>query len=155
LAAAVFQRAQKDRSPPQPRWTTRGSLATSLQSGFSRLNTSTALAVQRRLPFALATCSQLSYAGRMPESLPRPEVIITHESDLDGLVAGVLLQRLAAKLFDAQIPLEAYHYHTWRQREPREKSAWVTDLTFEQRLDRPSWLIIDHHVTDIAPRNGR
>ena len=25
--------------------------------------------------------------------LPKPEVILTHESDLDGLVAGVLLQR--------------------------------------------------------------
>jgi hypothetical protein len=31
----------------------------------------------------------------MISSLPRPDVIITHESDLDGLVAGVLLQRLA------------------------------------------------------------
>ena len=32
-------------------------------------------------------------------SLPRPEVILTHESDLDGLVSGVLLQRLAEKIF--------------------------------------------------------
>ncbi len=88
------------------------------------------------------------------ENLPRPDVIITHESDLDGLVAGVLLQRLARKIFGADIPLEAYHYNSWRQREPREKSAWVTDLTFEQRLDKPNWLIIDHHVTDVPPKNA-
>ena len=30
-------------------------------------------------------------------SLPQPDVILTHESDLDGLVAGVLLRRLARK----------------------------------------------------------
>ena len=32
-------------------------------------------------------------------TLPKPEVILTHESDLDGLFAGLLLQRLAKKLF--------------------------------------------------------
>src|SRR3954468_19712862 len=88
------------------------------------------------------------------DNLPKPEVIITHESDLDGLVAGVLLQRLARKLFGTEIPLEAFHYNSWKQREPREKSAWVTDLTFEQRLDRPGWVVIDHHVTDVAPKNA-
>lgn len=86
--------------------------------------------------------------------LPRPDVIFTHESDLDGLVAGVLLQRLAKKLFGADIPLEAYHYNFWKQREPREKAAWVTDLSFESRLDKPNWVVIDHHVTDVAPKNA-
>jgi oligoribonuclease NrnB/cAMP/cGMP phosphodiesterase (DHH superfamily) len=90
----------------------------------------------------------------MTTSLPKPDVIITHESDLDGLVAGVLLQRLARKLFGADIRLEACHYNFWRQRELRERSAWVTDLNFEQRLDRPNWAIIDHHVTDTAPKNS-
>lgn len=87
--------------------------------------------------------------------LPRPEVILTHESDLDGLISGVLLQRLARKLFGADVPLEAYHYHTWRQREAREASAWVCDLSFEGRLDKPNWVIIDHHATDITPRRAR
>ena len=32
--------------------------------------------------------------------LPRPDVILTHESDLDGLISGVLLKRLARKLFN-------------------------------------------------------
>jgi len=50
----------------------------------------------------------------MTKSLPRPEVIITHESDLDGLVSGVLLQRLAQKLFNTDVRLEAYNYHNWR-----------------------------------------
>jgi oligoribonuclease NrnB/cAMP/cGMP phosphodiesterase (DHH superfamily) len=90
----------------------------------------------------------------MTDSLPRPEVIITHESDLDGLIAGVLLQRLARKLFGAEIRLEAYHYNFWKQRDPREKAAWVTDLTFEPRLDRPGWVVIDHHVTDTPPKNA-
>src|SRR5678815_252337 len=86
--------------------------------------------------------------------LPRPDVIFTHESDLDGLVAGVLLQRLAKKMFGADVPLEAFHYNFWKQRDPREKAAWVTDLSFEARLDKPNWAIIDHHVTDVSPKNA-
>lgn len=85
-------------------------------------------------------------------NLPKPDVIITHESDLDGLVAGVLLRRLAKKLYGTEIPLEAYHYNYWKQREPRERAAWVTDLSFEPRLDKPGWAIIDHHVTESAPK---
>jgi oligoribonuclease NrnB/cAMP/cGMP phosphodiesterase (DHH superfamily) len=87
-------------------------------------------------------------------SLPRPEVILTHESDLDGLVAGVLLQRVARKLFNAEIRLEACNYNYWKQRDLRERSAWVTDLSFESRLDRANWVIIDHHVTDVPPKNA-
>jgi oligoribonuclease NrnB/cAMP/cGMP phosphodiesterase (DHH superfamily) len=30
----------------------------------------------------------------------------------------------------------------------RERAAWVTDLTFEQRLDRANWAVIDHHTTE-------
>lgn len=85
-------------------------------------------------------------------SLPKPEVIFTHESDLDGLVSGLLLQRLAARLFDEDIPLEAHHYHSWRQRNPKEKAAWVCDLSFEARLDKPNWVVIDHHPTEAKPK---
>ena len=84
-----------------------------------------------------------------------PDVVITHESDLDGLLAGVLLQRLARKLFDTDVRLEAYHYNLWKQRELREKSAWVTDFTFEARLDKPNWLVVDHHVTEVKPQNAQ
>jgi nanoRNase/pAp phosphatase (c-di-AMP/oligoRNAs hydrolase) len=87
--------------------------------------------------------------------LPHPDVIITHESDLDGLVAGVLLQRLAKKLFNAEVPLQAYHYNYWKQREPRENAAWVTDLTFESRLDKPNWVIVDHHLTEAVPTQAQ
>src|SRR5215831_13153450 len=90
----------------------------------------------------------------MIELLPRPEIILTHESDLDGLVAGVLLQRLARKIFDTEVRLEAYNYNYWKQREPRERSGWVTDLTFESRLDKPGWLVVDHHVTDTLPKQA-
>lgn len=83
--------------------------------------------------------------------LPKPEVIFTHESDLDGLVAGVLLQRLAKKIFGDDVRLEAYHYNFWKQRDPREKAAWVTDLTFEPRLDKQNWAVIDHHLTEATP----
>ncbi len=37
-------------------------------------------------------------------ALPRPEVICTHESDLDGFVSGLLLQGLAEKLFGQRPP---------------------------------------------------
>ena len=88
-------------------------------------------------------------------SLPKPQVIFTHESDLDGLVAGVLLQRLARKMFDVEVPLEAHHYQTWKQRPLGENSAWVCDLSFEARLDRPNWVVIDHHATDVVPKQGQ
>jgi len=89
------------------------------------------------------------------QMLPRPDVILTHESDLDGLISGVLLKRLARKLFNIDVPLEAYHYNTWRQREPRESAAWVCDLSFEARLDKGNWLIVDHHATDIIPNKAQ
>lgn len=87
-------------------------------------------------------------------SLPKPEAIFTHESDLDGLVAGVLLKRLAQQLFGADVPLFAYHYNGWKQRDHRERAAWVADLTFEARLDRPNWVVIDHHATEAPPKQA-
>ena len=81
-------------------------------------------------------------------------MILTHESDLDGLIAGVLLQRLARKLFGVEVRLEAYHYNYWKQRELREKCAWVTDFVFEQRMDRANWVVVDHHVTEVAAKEA-
>jgi nanoRNase/pAp phosphatase (c-di-AMP/oligoRNAs hydrolase) len=89
------------------------------------------------------------------DALPKPDVILTHESDLDGLLAGALLQKLAKKLFGTEIPLEAHHYNFWKQRELRERAAWVTDFTFESRMDKQDWVVIDHHVTEVAPKNAR
>ena len=83
---------------------------------------------------------------------PKPEVIITHESDLDGFVSGHLLQRLAHKLFDTNVPLQAWNYNNWERRPLREKSAWVCDLNFAARMDRENWLIVDHHATDVVPQ---
>ena len=79
-------------------------------------------------------------------TLPRPDVIFTHESDLDGFVAGILLHRLARHLFGGKIALEAHHYNYWKQRDLREKSAWATDLAFETtrnlaaNVTRTSWV---------------
>ncbi len=87
--------------------------------------------------------------------LPRPQVICVHESDLDGLLSGLLLQRLARALFQQTVRLEAYHHHQWRQRSLTEKAAWVADLSFEPRLDRPDWVIIDHHALEATPRRAR
>jgi len=98
--------------------------------------------------------AKLIYPAAM-EPLPKPDVIFTHESDLDGLLAGALLQKLARKLFDADIPLEAHHYNYWKQRELRESSAWAADFTFEPRMDKPDWLILDHHVTEFSPKYAR
>src|SRR5436190_1780970 len=87
--------------------------------------------------------------------LPRPDMIFTHESDLDGFVSGLLLKRLSDHLFGSPIRMEAYHYNSWRQREVRENAAWVADLSFEARLDKPNWVVIDHHATEGVPRNAR
>jgi len=88
-------------------------------------------------------------------ALPHPDVILTHESDLDGLVAGVLLQRLAKRIFNSHVRLEAWNYNGWRNRPMTEKSAWVTDLVFETRLDRANWVVVDHHVTDERARQAQ
>ena len=87
--------------------------------------------------------------------LPKPEVILTHESDLDGLVSGVLLKRLARKVFDVEVPLQAYHYQNWRTRDLRESAAWVCDFTYEARLDKQNWAVIDHHPTDAKPQKAQ
>jgi hypothetical protein len=87
--------------------------------------------------------------------LTKPEVILTHESDLDGFVSGLLLQRLAQHLFGERVPLQAYHYNFWKLRDVRERAAWVADFTFEPRLDKPDWLIVDHHVTTTTPKNAQ
>jgi hypothetical protein len=89
------------------------------------------------------------------DALPKPEVILTHESDLDGFVSGLLLQRLAKHLFGVDIPLEAHHYNNWRMREMREKSGWVCDFSFEPRLDKMDWVVIDHHATEAQPKNAQ
>ncbi len=88
-------------------------------------------------------------------ALPKPEVILTHESDLDGLLSGLLLRRLARTLFDQDIRLEAYHYHGWKQRLLRDKSAWVSDFAFELRMDRADWLVLDHHATETPAKQAR
>lgn len=80
-------------------------------------------------------------------SLPKPDVIFTHESDLDGFVSGLLLQRLAQHLYGVEVPVRAYPYNLWRQREMREAAAWVSDFSFDLRLDRPNWVLVDHHET--------
>ncbi len=89
------------------------------------------------------------------DELPKPELIFTHESDLDGFVSGILLQRLAKKLFGFEPRIEAHHYNSWKVRELREKAAWACDFTFETRADKPNWLIVDHHATEVVAKNAR
>jgi oligoribonuclease NrnB/cAMP/cGMP phosphodiesterase (DHH superfamily) len=88
-------------------------------------------------------------------SLTKPDVIYTHESDLDGLVSGLLLQKLAERLFEVPPRLLAFHNQNWKQRPLTERAAWVTDLTFEPRLDKPSWLVVDHHPTETVPKSAQ
>lgn len=90
----------------------------------------------------------------MLDGLAKPEVILTHESDLDGLVAGVLLKRLAKTLFNADVPLIAYHTGEWAARKFHESAGWVADLSPDQRLDKSGWLVIDHHVLEYKPRHA-
>jgi nanoRNase/pAp phosphatase (c-di-AMP/oligoRNAs hydrolase) len=84
-------------------------------------------------------------------ALNQPEVICTHESDLDGLVSGLLLHQLARQLYGTSIPLQSFHYQAWKQRQMTERVAWVSDFTFETRFDRGGWLVVDHHATEVIP----
>lgn len=88
-------------------------------------------------------------------ALPLPEIILTHESDLDGLLSGLLLKRLARTLHGVDVRLEAQHYTAWKQRIMRERAAWVSDFAFEPRLDRPDWLVIDHHATETPAKQAQ
>jgi hypothetical protein len=87
-------------------------------------------------------------------TLAPPEVICTHESDLDGLVSGLLLQRLARHLFLSDVQLEAFHYQAWKLRSMSEDVAWVADFAAEARFDRSHWLVLDHHQSEYRPRNA-
>jgi hypothetical protein len=84
--------------------------------------------------------------------LTQPDVIYTHESDLDGLVSGLLLQSLAERLFGSRPRLLAFHNQNWKQRPLQERTAWVSDMTFEARLDKPTWLVVDHHPTEVPAK---
>ncbi len=86
--------------------------------------------------------------------LNKPDVILTHESDLDGFVSGMLLQRLAKKRFGAAVKLEAWNYQGWKNRPMSERTAWVSDFSFEARFDKPGWLVVDHHTTAAAAKSA-
>lgn len=87
--------------------------------------------------------------------LPCPDLILTHESDLDGLLSGLLLQRLAARLFGMQPTLQSSHNDEWRRRPLPSGPVWVADLGFDPRMDQPKWVVIDHHVNRIKPRTAK
>jgi hypothetical protein len=87
--------------------------------------------------------------------LPEPEIIITHESDLDGLVSGLLLRKLAKKLYGKEPTLKAFHYQYWNNYPLREKTGWICDLSFEPRMDKPGWLIVDHHQFEGGAKNAK
>jgi hypothetical protein len=89
------------------------------------------------------------------DRLPKPDIILTHESDLDGLVAGCLLKRLAEHLFETDIPLAAYHLPQWQNRQMTERAAWVCDLSMDARVDRDDWLIVDHHPSEHTPKKAK
>jgi len=92
---------------------------------------------------------------RRMKSLQRPERIFTHESDLDGLLSGLLLKRLAEQQFPGEIKLEAHSYPSWKMRNLCERQAWVSDFSMEKRMDRHGWLVIDHHATEVKPTECR
>ena len=87
--------------------------------------------------------------------LPKPEIIITHDGDLDGLLSGMLLQKLSATLYGGEVRLLAYQTHAWHSRCLRESAAWVSDLAFEERMDRINWVVVDHHITTAKATKAR
>ena len=87
--------------------------------------------------------------------LSKPEIIITHDGDLDGVLSGMLLQKLSATLYGEEVRLLAYQTHAWHSRCLRESAAWVSDLAFEERMDRINWVVVDHHITTAKPTKAR
>jgi len=55
-------------------------------------------------------------------------------------VAGLVASKIGQKDYQKTIPLEAYHYNYWKQRDLRERAAWVTDFCFRRAMDKPEWL---------------
>ncbi len=88
-------------------------------------------------------------------SLPEPEIVFTHESDLDGFVSGCLLQRLARILFGKEIPIEPLPANPWATLKRYPQRAWVSDLAFAKAIDRRDWVVIDHHVADQSPSRAQ
>ena len=84
--------------------------------------------------------------------LPQPEIIFTHESDLDGFVSGCLLQRLAKVLFETDVPVEPLSSSPWSNLKRFPEKAWVCDLSFDPKIDREGWVVVDHHTTDHQPK---
>ena len=39
--------------------------------------------------------------------------------------------------------------------QPVERAAWVTDFTFEPRMDKPDWVVVDHHHTEAVAKNAQ
>lgn len=83
--------------------------------------------------------------------LPEPEIILTHESDLDGFVSALLLKKLARKLYGLDCEIQAWNNEAWGKRQLLEHTAWVCDLTFAKRMDKPSWVVVDHHLYQDHP----
>ena len=84
--------------------------------------------------------------------LSKPEVIITHESDLDGLLAGVLLQRLAKKLFGATSRSKPIITTSGNSATCANGPAGWRTSPLSRALDKAEWVVIDHHVTEAAPK---
>ena len=82
---------------------------------------------------------------------PEPEIIFSHESDLDGFLSGCLLQRLCTILYDREVPLEPLSASPWTTLKRFPERAWVSDLSFSPAIDRKGWMVIDHHITDCSP----
>ena len=72
----------------------------------------------------------------MTESLSRPDVIITHESDLDGLVAGVLLQRIWVDGFTETDSLGGV---TGLSFGDQIRNSAVTELGYRAQVDVGIW----------------
>ena len=87
------------------------------------------------------------------DQLPKPEIIVTHDGDLDGLLSGMLLQKLSGVLYGEEVRLLGYQTQAWHSRCLRENAAWVSDMAFEERMDRINWVIVDHHITSATPKN--
>ena len=88
--------------------------------------------------------------------LPQPDVILTHESDLDGLLSGALLQRLGQNTCSARtsrwrrIITISGNSASCANGPPGSRTSPLSRAS-TSRIGS----IIDHHVTETAPKNAR
>jgi SPP1 gp7 family putative phage head morphogenesis protein len=86
------------------------------------------------------------------ESLKEPVAIYCHVDDMDGLLGGVSMQRLAWVIFGKVVPVIPMTYGNSKLINPKDP-CWTIDLDLHNHAiaDNPDCFIVDHHIWEDVP----